>query len=448
MIINHGVSKDSQARLFAFTHGCDVDRRLCTQELAAQRAWLNALARGHYLAPAEVADLSKALEEARLAMEQGRFEWRVEDEDIHMNLERFLTERCGEAGRKLHLGRSRNDLIATTLRLVTHDLSKSVAGLIVPVVSTIARQASRWMPVLVPGLTHGQAGQPVRLGHIFAAHGHALRRDTEHLLRVAHDALEECPLGAGAFAGTHLSLDLEALARELGFRRPLIHSYDAVGNRDTILWLLSALATLSVHVSRLCLEVIYLCSTAVGILQLPKDYSTGSSMMPNKRNPDVFELVRARMARVMAASFEGQSIVREVLPSYGTDLHELKRTLFRATDECLACLDILEPSLAGLRPDPLAATGLLAKGHLLATDIANHLALKMPFRQAYQMTADWVAEADTANVPIHVIAHRKTNHGFDALQSVESRSQHGGTALSSASASVEELQEWASSLNG
>lgn len=437
MILNQAVNTAAHQELFSFTHGIDLDALLFRQEIRVQLAWLSALAAKKQITATEHAGIRSALVEAEQLMAEGRFDWRIEDEDIHMNLERFVTEKCGEAGKKMHIGRSRNDLIATTLRLhAAEALADSAAG-VRKLQEAICGRAETWLEVIVPGLTHLQAGQPVRLGHAFSAHAWALHRDQRRLEAARNTSLEACPMGAAAFAGTHISIDLQAVSVELGFAKPLQHSYDAVGDRDFMLEGLAAWSLLAVHLSRLCNEIMFWSSSAAGVLKLPKDYSTGSSIMPNKRNPDVFELVRARSARIMAHAHEGATIVKDVVPSYGTDLHELKRTFLNAHREVMQCLRILVPAVSGLEAHAAAAEAMLQKGHVLATEIANSLAASgMPFREAYRQSAEMVAEAESSGVQVQAVAERRMGQQFSAERAVECRASVGGTSLATARAAI------------
>lgn len=433
MILNQSVNAAAHHELFSFTHGIDLDSALFRQEIQVQMAWLAALTAKKHITSEEHTNIRSALTEAEQLMAEGRFEWRIEDEDIHMNLERFVTERCGEAGKKMHIGRSRNDLIATTLRLHAAEALAESSQWVLKLQEAICDRAERWLEVIVPGLTHLQAGQPVRLGHAFSAHAWALSRDQRRLQAARSTCLEACPMGAAAFAGTHINIDVKAVSAELGFLHPLQHSYDAVSDRDFMLEGLAAWSLLAVHLSRICNEIMFWSSSAAEILKLSKDYSTGSSIMPNKRNPDVFELVRARSARMMAQAHEGASIVKQVVPSYGTDLHELKRTFLSAHREVMQCLRILPPAVSSLEASTAAAQALLQKGHVLATEIANALSASgTPFREAYRQSAEMVAEAERAGVQVETIAERHTGQQFTAEGAVECRASIGGTSLATA----------------
>ena len=439
-VLNSNVSSPSDKKLFEFTHGLDVDKLLYKQEIKVQKSWLSALMKISILSDAEGNLVLSALNKAEKLMLSGDFEWRIEDEDIHMNLERFVIEECGEVGKKIHSGRSRNDLIATTLRLYVCDCIKQSQDLVSNLGLEIKKRALEWMDVVVPGMTHLQFGQPIRLGHILSSHAYALARDQKRLQDSITECLSYCPLGAAAFAGTHLPIDLKAIADDLGFSNPLDHSYDAVGDRDFILDALNSFTLLSVHLARLSEEVMFWSSTPVGVLQLPNEYSTGSSIMPNKRNPDVLELVRAKMARVMSYSQEGSMIVKAVVPSYGTDLHELKRTFILSFRELTNSLKILSPFISGLRCNTSVAESKLARGHILATDVANKLCEEgLPFRDAYLKTAAFIKEGDENSKQVHELAREQMGFELSFLSAVEQRKNLGGTARESAISAVEKL---------
>lgn len=435
-ILNASLSGNDM--LYEFTQGIDVDSRLYVQEIRVQKAWSRALERAGFLTSADVEKIDTCLDQAQELMHSGDFDWRVLDEDIHMNLERYMTENIGDLGKKIHLGRSRNDLIATTLRHFVRDQVIDMENLVSDLKTSIKTKAYSWLDILIPGMTHLQFGQPIRLAHTFTAHGYALKRDLERLKFNKAECMEYCPLGAAAFAGTHINVNMEQLSKDLDFSHPAFNSYDAVGDRDFILSTLNSFALLATHLSRYCEDVMYWSSTGVGVLKLPKDWSTGSSIMPNKRNPDIPELVRARMSRVISASNAGMILVRSVVPSYGSDLHELKRTFLMAVDELKACLSILVPFTAGLGTDEKRAQALLESGHILATDIANSLAETSTFREAYKHLAEKVAEADSRGEQVHAL-FENTDHAISFEESVENRKQPGGTSRARAQQSIDAL---------
>jgi argininosuccinate lyase len=439
--------------LYEFTQGIDVDSRLGHQEIRVQKSWARALAQIGVLSNPELEQLIGALDAADAEMAQGTFEWRVEDEDVHMNLERFLVDRVGDLGKRIHLGRSRNDLIATSLRLYVHDTLDLAVSDLRGLGHALVRQGRQQAGVIVPGMTHLQAGQPVRFGHVLASHGWAIARDIDRLQAAATRALERLPLGSAALAGTTLEIDLPEIAAELGFAAPPINSYDSVGDRDFVLEALSALAICGVHLSRLSEDLIIWSSTPYGLIKLPPAWSTGSSIMPNKRNPDVPELTRARSAHMIGASVDGLALVKGLPTSYASDLHELKGVYMRSIDDLSACLSVLPSFIAEMTVNEAAAARLLSHGHLLATDIANHLSERgVAFREAYGQVAELVREADEASVSIEKLPPLtmiriapKLNPAFLEKLSfegaVEARAGAGGTSLATALAGIVELEQ-------
>jgi len=436
-ILKSGRNAGQEVKLFQFTSGLEVDALLYPEEIRVQKAWARALQMLGVLTPDELAKAKASLGRAGLLMDAGTFPWRVEDEDVHMNLERFVTEECGELGKKIHFGRSRNDLIATTLRLyVARRLSETVA-LVRTQALALATQAERSVDLLVPGYTHLQHGQPIRLSLFWQAHAEALTRDLRRLEQARLGCLERMPLGAAALAGTPLGINLQLIASELGFRAPTRNAYDAVGDRDFMLEALSALALLGVHLSRFCEDIIFFSSSSVGLMTLPKDWSTGSSIMPNKRNPDVAELTRAKCAHLLGALANGFALMKGLPSSYNGDLHELKGVVIRAFLESEKVLTVLPHFTAGLVANGTVAKSLLGRGHLLATEMADDLVSQgKSFRDAYKQIAAAIESAETEGLQIHEGIDR-----FTFETAVERRQNAGGTSKASLKASLASLRE-------
>ena len=433
-------NKNADPALFQFTSGIEVDRRLAPHEIGVQKAWVKVLAGGGYLSAEECRKALCFLDKALGQIEESSFEWRAEDEDIHMNLERFITDEAGDLGRKMHMGRSRNDLIATTLRLYTTCCAQSVSGAVCDLAGALCDLGESTVEVIVPGTTHMQHGQPVSFGQIASAHAAAFARDAGRLNAAAQTCIEYMPLGSAALSGTPLALDLKACAKELGFLSPPENSYDAVGDRDFMIETIDAFASVAVHIGRLAEDVIHWSSTAVGLVKLPKEYSTGSSIMPNKRNPDVAELARARASRVIAQAGEAHAILKSVPTSYGSDLHELKKCFVAAADEIKATLAAMTQFVRGLAVDEGRAAELLGRGHVLATEIADALTSQgMSFREAYGKTAALVELAESKGVQVHELSRGDANSivpesdlgFFDSLSfesAVKKRNAPGGTS--------------------
>lgn len=429
--------------LFAFTHGIPQDKRLAQQEVAVQTAWLHGLAAmPNMFSKTDVKKIEAALAEALTAIQADQFEWSIRDEDIHMHLERFVTERCGDLGKKMHAGRSRNDLIATTLRLYVRDQLTMLANKLTQVLTALVDQAEQQIDVIIPGATHLQHGQPVRLGHVLLGHAEAFRRDKQRLLQAAMAAMTTMPLGAAALAGTPMPIDLAMIAKRLGFASVPRNSYDAVGDRDFMIEAMSAIALLGTHLSRLSEDCIFWSATPVGLLKLPIAWSTGSSIMPNKRNPDVAELTRGRGAHMIGALTDSLALVRTVPTSYGSDLHEMKKVLMYSVDEAEACLTIWPHFIAALNFDHQRADDLCQQGHILATEIADALVENgAAFRDAYKAVAGLVQEAEAQKLQVHELSLEQVNkalraqnlpsrndYKFDRVTAVERRNQKGGTA--------------------
>ncbi len=440
-VLKTTINKNTESALFAFTGGIEWDQRLAPFEIAVQKAWVTALTEANYLSPEECTTALTLLDTARCTMADGTFDWRIEDEDIHMNIERFLTAEGGEIGRKIHAGRSRNDLIATTLRLFVHTTTEGISNQVANLATALCDLATSTVEIIVPGTTHLQHGQPVSFGHIAAAHAQNLSGDLRRLTRASTQCREQMPMGSAALSGTPLEIDLDALAENLGFETPAPNSYAAVGDRDFMIEAMDAFASVAVHIGRLCTDIIHWSSTAVGLVHLPHDWSTGSSIMPNKRNPDIAELARARSARVISLAHEAHAILASVPTSYGSDLHELKKTFMMASDEIEAILSACTPFVAGLTVDVVRANELLERGHILATEIADALTAQgTSFREAYRITAALVAMADAQGVQVHAL----TPEAFRSLlpehdlaflddlsfaSAIAKRHQPGGTAI-------------------
>ena len=422
------IGESENFKLTNFTHGIDVDQLMFREEIFVQKEWVKSLSLGGYLTSEEEQTLLNELQVIQEKIESGRFNWSYDDEDIHMNIERSLTESLGDLGKKIHLGRSRNDLVATTQRLFVNSSLNQIVKFIKPLIKALCDQSEKYIDIIIPGMTHQQSGQPIRFSHSLMAHTNSLLRDIKRLKTAQDSCLEYLPLGAAAFSGTHIQIDLSELAERMGFKKPLSNSYDAVGDRDFIIDALAAFSTLAVHLIRYSSEVIYQSSGPVGILELPEKWSTGSSIMPNKRNPDILEITRAKMHRVISSLNEGCSIVSSVVPSYGSDLHELKRTFVKSYGGLKESLEILTYFASDFSMDEEKCSSSLNSSHVLATDFANKLSSDShgDFRTSYLKIKKMVREADEKNIQIH-------EHGFwpkeiDFLYSVEQRKNHGGTA--------------------
>ncbi len=450
--MNQGFNPNSEKSIYDFTQGIQIDMQIAAQEVEVQKAWANALVATNIIDQKEADSICTCLDEALALINSGKFEWSVEDEDIHMNLESFLTKHLGDLGKRLHTGRSRNDLIATTLRLFTKDEIATVSESLRQLAGVLAERAEKDVDCILPGLTHLQAGQPLRHGHVLASHGWSFARDLKRLNHAKERCMEEMPLGAAALTGTTIDIDLSALAKSLGFQSPNWNSYNAVGDRDFIIETLDSLASVAVHCSRLAEDCILWSSTAFSIVNLPMEWSTGSSIMPNKRNPDVAELVRAKSAHIIAAAANGHALLKGLPSSYISDLHELKSVLLNSLKETKAILRYFPELISRLEPNRERMQELLAQGNILATEVANHLSSNgVVFRDAYAQTAMLVKRANELNLSVENLPKAewekiapKLDENFmtnlDFTAAVEQRKLQGGTSLASAKAGIEALK--------
>jgi len=438
----------------AFNNSLEFDRRLWREDLEGSRAHARMLARQGILGAEEAQAILAGLDRIEEEIESGVFPWRDEYEDVHMNIEARLTELVGEVGGKLHTARSRNDQVATDLRLW---LRRALVGLVEAqqkLARVLVAEAERHLepPVILPGYTHLQRAQPVLLSHWFMAYYEMLGRDTTRLL----DALfrmDESPLGAAALAGTSFPIDRHYTAGLLGFLEPMRNSLDAVGSRDFALEALSAIAIGQLTLSRLAEELVLYSSFEFGFVTLPDAFATGSSIMPQKKNPDIPELVRAKAGRLLGDLVALMSVVKGLPLAYNKDLQEDKEPLFDAVDAYRASLELMAAMLPGLEWHPETMKRAAAGGFALATDLADYLARKgLPFRQAHEVVGRLVRYLQEAGRELESLSLeelRTFSDLFDedalALLSVEgsvaSRNVYGGTAPEQVRARIAEAKE-------
>jgi argininosuccinate lyase len=317
-------------------------------------------------------------------------------EDIHMAIETRLIEKVGAVGGKLHTGRSRNDQVALDLRLYVRDAAGRLERALVRLQTAVAARAEEQIDTILPGYTHTQRAQPVLLAHHLLAYVEMARRDRGRIQDTARRA-DESPLGAGALAGSGFPLDRERLARDLGFQRATANSMDAVSDRDFVVELLAALSLVMVHLSRLSAEIVAWTSAEYGFAELPDSLASGSSMMPNKKNPCAAELVRAKTGRVAGDLVAMLMVVKGLPLAYNRDLQEDKDALFDGVDTALAALDVTTRLVQGIRFKPDAMRAAALGGFTLATEAADYLTRKgLPFRQAHRVAGQAVAHAIAA----------------------------------------------------
>lgn len=405
--------------LLAYTVSLPYDRRLASEDLTGSRAHVRGLVRAGILSGEEASDVLAALDEVGAELSAGSFVFVESDEDIHTAVERRVTEIAGPAGAKLHTGRSRNDQVATDLRMYTRRALGEVAGRILTFQRVILGSAEAAGDIYLPGYTHLQRAQPVLLAHHLLAHGWALARDVDRLL-ATRDRLNISPLGAGALAGSSLPLDPHGVAADLGFDRAFDNSLDAVGDRDFVAEALFDLALLGVHLSRIGEEIVLWSSEEFGFLTLDDGYSTGSSMMPQKKNPDIAELARGRAGRLIG-HLTGMMATLKGLPlAYNRDLQEDKEPLFDAIDQTLLALGALTGLVSTAAPVVATMQAAADSPYLVATDLAEWLVERgMPFRDAHAIVGGLVRDSIERRVPLAELVAAHPDLGEEAVALLE-----------------------------
>jgi argininosuccinate lyase len=372
----------------------------------------------------------------------GTFPFSAELEDIHLNIEARLTERIGEAGKRLHTGRSRNDQVATDFKLWTMRASREAADGLRVLQRALVSRADEHNDWIMPGFTHLQTAQPITLGHHLLAYVTMFERDRVRIIGAALEAAWECPLGAAALAGTSFKINRDMTAEALGFHAPASNSLDAVGSRDFALAALANLSIAATHLSRLAEEMVLWTSPQFGFAKLSDAWSTGSSIMPQKRNPDAAELIRAKAARISADFAALTAIVQKLPLAYAKDLQEDKALAFNAIDSFALSVTAMIGMIETMRFNREAMREAATRGYSTATDFADWLVrdLKTPFREAHEITgrivrrAEETGVAELAHLPLsefQAIEPRITEAARTALtveKSVESRDSYGGTA--------------------
>ena len=381
----------------AFTSSLAFDQRLAIYDIKGSLAHCRMLVKQKILTRTEGERIQKGLARVQRELEQGGFPFLPSDEDIHMAVERRLTEKIGPIGGKLHTARSRNDQVLLDVRLYLRDEAAAILKLLGALQKRLARLAKRHRDVVMPGYTHLQRAQPVLLAHHLLAYYEMFSRDAERL-QECQTRINVLPLGAGALAGTTLPIDRTYVARLLGFAKVSQNSLDTVADRDFLVEFLSVSAVTSMHLSRMAEELVLWASSEFNFIELPDAFATGSSMMPQKKNPDVPEIIRGKTGRVYGNLFAVLTTLKGLPLTYNRDLQEDKEPLFDTVDTMKAMLTVLEAMLAQLvfRKDTMQAAAL--GGFTLATDVADYLVEKgLPFRKAHEIVGTIVRDCITKN---------------------------------------------------
>jgi len=443
--------KELDAIAASFSASVDVDGRLWPQDIDGSIAHVRMLADQKIVSRQDADKIVGGLETIRTSIERGEFDWDESKEDVHMNIEAALTNAIGDAGGRLHTGRSRNDQVATDMRLWTREACTSVVADIDALLEVLVDKADGHLDFLMPGYTHLQRAQPIRLAHHLMAWAEMLDRDRDRLLD-ASKRMNESPLGSAALAGTTFPIDREATAKALGFDHAMRNSLDAVSSRDFLLESVSALAICSVHLSRIAEELVLWSSQEFAFMQMSDAFTTGSSIMPQKKNPDMPELVRGKTGRVVGSLVNLLVMLKGLPLTYNRDLQEDKAPVFDAFDTVHDCLAVLSGAIGSAKFDKDRMAASLQAGFLDATEVADWLALRgVPFRDAHHVAGKLVQRAaqegkTLSELPLE--AYQDAHEAFDdtvfyALNmesAVERRDVVGGPARGRVAAAIAELR--------
>ncbi len=426
-------------RVLRYTASVSFDQRLAPYDIQGSLAHARMLAAQKIISPQDLADIERGMAQIKQEIESGRFNWSLQLEDVHLNIERRLTELVGEAGKRLHTARSRNDQVATDVRLFLRDSLDAIGGLVRRLQGVLLDAAEKHAEAIMPGFTHLQVAQPVTFGHHLLAYVEMLERDAGRLAD-CRKRLNRLPLGAGALAGTTYPIDRARVAKELGFDGICENSLDAVSDRDFAVEFCAASALVMIHLSRLSEELIIWMSQPFGFIRLGDQFCTGSSMMPQKKNPDVPELVRGKTGRVNGHLVALLTLMKAQPLAYNKDNQEDKEPLFDTVDTLTDTLIIYAEMLASLEVDAAKMRAQAQKGYATATDLADYLVKRgVPFRDAHEVVARAVRHAegqkkDLAQLGLEELREFSKAIGADVFQvlsvegSVKARAHAGGTA--------------------
>ena len=445
-------SKEVSAEVNAFNSSIAFDARMYKQDIAGSMAHATMLGEQGIISSEDSKKIINSLSDILMDIENGKLEFDPNAEDIHMFIEAELTKRIGDAGKRLHTSRSRNDQVALDIRLYLRDEIQNIRELIKELVETICRLASEHADTIMPGYTHLQRAQPITFGHHLMAYAQMLLRDIERL-NDTECRLNANPLGSCALAGTTYNIDRFLTSSLLGFAEPMPNSLDGVSDRDFCMELASALSICMVHLSRFSEEIIMWCSWEFKFIELDDAYSTGSSIMPQKKNPDVTELIRGKTARVIGDTMTLLTMMKGLPLAYNKDMQEDKEAIFDAVDNIKLCLSTFIPMLSTMTVLKDNMRKAAAKGFINATDCADYLVKKgMPFRTAYKITGGLVALCISKNTTLEELPledYKQQSELFDedvykaiSLDTcVNERKSYGGPSPESVKAQIELTKE-------
>ena len=445
--------KETDTLVNDFNSSIQFDGRMYREDIAGSLAHAAMLARQGIISREDGAAIAAGLQEVLSDIESGRAELTEDNEDIHMNVETLLTAKIGAAGKRLHTGRSRNDQVAVDLRLYLRHEIAEIKRDILDLQRAILEQARQYQEAVMPGYTHLQRAQPISFAHHLLAYGAMLCRDVTRLEDCGR-RMNECPLGCGALAGTTYPIDRFMTAEALGFDRPMGNSMDGVSDRDYALELMGALSLLMMHLSRFSEEIILWCSWEFKFIELDDGYSTGSSIMPQKKNPDVAELVRGKTGRVYGDLMGLLTAMKGLPLAYNKDMQEDKEAVFDAVDTVKMCLPVFAGMIRTMKVLPENMRRAAGRGFINATDCADYLTKKgVPFRDAYTVTGKLVARCAAQGRTLEELTLPELQElsplfGEDVYEALKlencmgQRSSYGGPAVSETTRQIAELERF------
>lgn len=453
-------SKDSSELLDEFNASIPFDQELWRQDIEGSKAHSEMLCAIGVLSDEEKNLICEGLSQIAQEIKEGQFVFQLSDEDIHMAIERTLIEKIGEVGKKLHTARSRNDQVALDFRLFVLQGNQDLSLKLQSLIQTLLNLASSHTETLMPGMTHLQHAQPINFGFHLVAWCCAFKRDVERL-QASYERNRYCPLGSGALAGVPYPTDREMTARMLGFKAPTLNAMDSVSDRDFALDLLYEIAMVMMHVSRVAEELVLWSSYEFGFVSFADEYSTGSSIMPQKKNPDVAELLRGKSGRAYGNLIALLTVMKGLPLAYNKDMQEDKEGVFDSLKTALISLEILEKSLQTLTIQTERMQKMTSIGHLSATDLADFLVkeCQIPFREAHHITGEVVAYAERKGKDISELQESEIlsldsrikkgiSKALDLKTSMNARSSLGGTSSKQTKEQIQTLQTWLKTLKG
>lgn len=393
-------NKETNKLLEKFNASITFDKRMYEEDIAGSIAHSKMLAKQSIITTQEQEEIEKGLLQIKKEIEEGIFEFKIEDEDIHMSIEKRLTQIIGTIAGKLHTARSRNDQVALDVRMYVRKEAEEIKNLLLNMEHIILELSKKYKTVIIPGYTHLQRAQPILFSHHLMAYFQMFKRDISRIDDFL-ERIDEMPLGAGALAGTTFNLDRHFVAEELGFSKPTENSLDSVSDRDFIIELAMIISVISMHLSRFSEEIIIWCTSEFSFIQLDDAFATGSSIMPQKKNPDIAELVRGKTGRIYG-NLMGILTTMKALPlAYNKDMQEDKEGIFDSIDNIKISIEIFYSMLDTIKVNEEKILESMRAGFLNATDVADYLAKhNVPFRQAHKIVGEIVSYCENKNIAI------------------------------------------------